>query len=206
MTLRGAAPLVFFTKYPHKTTVLSKPLTNLDLATALGVTPQRVSILKRDGMPSDSIEAALAWREARRAARTSSAPKAAAASLDDGTLAGTIAEHRRLVAQAQAVWRAAMETGDTNQGKYQTAYNQSLKTLVNLEEEQERRAILARDFISAKEAAEAMRRLAGDVVNRLDKLALDVAEQVNPENPAKAVKALEAWVRRVKADLSEHEG
>ena len=99
-----------------------------------------------------------------------------------------------------------METGDTNQGKFQTAYNQSLRTLINLEEEQERRAILARDFISAKEAAEAMRRLAGDVVNRLDKLALDVAEQVNPENPAKAVKALEAWVRRVKADLSEHEG
>lgn len=183
-----------------------KPLTNLDLATALGVTPQRVSILKRDGMPSDSIESALAWREARRSARVASAPKAAPSSLDDGTLAGTIAEHRRLVAQAQAVWRGAMETGDTNQAKYQTAYNQSLRTLVSLEEEAERRAILARDYISAKEAAEAMRRLAGDVVNRLDKLALDVAEQVNPENPAKAVKALEAWVRRVKADLSEHEG
>jgi hypothetical protein len=179
----------------------------VEIADALGLTRQRVSVLVKQGMPIDSVEAAVAWRQAQEDARRRLAPKSVAPdSLDDGTLAGTIAEHRRLVAQAQAVWRAAMETGDTNQGKYQTAYNQSLKTLVNLEEEQERRAILARDFISAKEAAEAMRRLAGDVVNRLDKLALDVAEQVNPENPAKAVKALEAWVRRVKADLSEHEG
>ena len=50
-----------------------------------------------------------------------------------------------------------------------------------------------------------MRELSATVVNRLDKLALDVAEACNPENPAKAVKALEAWVRRVKAELSSHE-
>jgi hypothetical protein len=73
---------------------------------------------------------------------------------------------------------------------------------VQLEAEQERRIILTKDFISAKEAAEAMRELASGVVNRLDKLALDVAEGCNPENPAKAVKVLEAWVRRVKAELS----
>ena len=95
-----------------------------------------------------------------------------------------------------------MEGQDPNQGKYQTAYNQSLKTLMDLEDEQERRLILAKDYISAKEAGEAMRSLMADVVNRLDKLALDVAEGCNPENPAKAVKALEAWVRKTRADLS----
>ena len=79
------------------------------------------------------------------------------------------------------------------------------KTFVALEEEQERRLILAKDYISAREAGEAMRELSATVVNRLDKLALDVAEACNPENPAKAVKALEAWVRRVKAELSSHE-
>jgi len=50
-----------------------------------------------------------------------------------------------------------------------------------------------------------MRQLMGDVVNRLDKLALDVAEGCNPENPAKAVKALETWVRKTKADLSAND-
>ena len=180
------------------------PLPNLELARALGVTPQRVSVLKRDGMPAHSIEAALAWREARADARAARAPSAVApASLDDGTIGGTIAEHRRLVEQARGVWLAAMTGGDPNQSKYQTAYNQSLKTLVALEEEQERRAILGREYITAKEAAEAMRSFAAQVVNRLDKLALDVAEQVNPENPAKAVKVLEAWSLRVRAELSE---
>jgi len=156
-------------------------------------------------MPTTSIEAAVAWRHAREDGRTRRAPKAAPAQLDDGTLADTIAEHRTLVGRARGVWLAAMESGDPNQGKYQTAYNQSLKTLVALEEEQERRLILAKEYISSKEAGEAMRQMTGEVVNRLDKLALDVAEACNPENPAKAVKAIDAWVRKTKADLSEND-
>lgn len=180
----------------------TKPLTNLEIGAALGVTPQRVSILRKEGMPTDSVEAALAWRTQRDASRKAAAPKPVTAQLDDGTLADTIAEHRTLVGRARGVWQAAMESGDPNQGKYQTAYNQSLKTLVALEEEQERRIILAKDYIKATEAAEAMRQREAEFVNRLDKLALDCAEGCNPENPAKAVKVLEAWVRRTRTDLS----
>jgi len=165
---------------------MAKSLTNSELGLALGVTAQRISVLRKEGMPTDSIDAAKAWREARASVQR-------------------IAEHRTLVGRARGVWQAAMEGGDPNQGKYQTAYNQSLKTLVALEEEQERRLILAKDYISSKEAGEAMRELAATMVNRLDKLALDVAEGCNPENPAKAVKVLEAWVRRVKAELSQDE-
>ena len=184
---------------------MPKSLTNSELGLALGVTAQRISVLRKEGMPTDSIDAAKAWREARASVQRAQAPKAAPAQLDDGTLADTISEHRTLVGRARGVWQAAMEGGDPNQGKYQTAYNQSLKTLVALEEEQERRLILAKDYISSKEAGEAMRELAATMVNRLDKLALDVAESCNPENPAKAVKVLEAWVRRVKAELSQDE-
>jgi transcriptional regulator with XRE-family HTH domain len=180
-------------------------LSQTDIAEALGLTRQRVSILVKKGMPIDSIEAATAWRQSQEDARVRKAP-VAPAQLDDGTLADTIAEHRNLVGRARGVWQAAMETGDTNQAKYQSAYNASLKSLIALEEEQERRLILAKDYISAKEAGEAMRQLAAEVVNRLDKLALDVAEGCNPENPAKAVKVLEAWVRRVKAELSTDDG
>jgi len=156
-------------------------------------------------MPISSVDAAVAWRQGQDDARVRKAPIAAPAQLDDGTLTDTISEHRRLVGRARGVWLAAMESGDPNQGKYQTAYNQSLKTLVALEEEQERRLILAKEYISSKEAGEAMRQMTGEVVNRLDKLALDVAEACNPENPAKAVKAIEAWVRKTKADLSEND-
>jgi DNA-binding transcriptional regulator LsrR (DeoR family) len=175
-----------------------------DIAEALGLTRQRVSILVKKGMPIDSVEAATAWRQAQEDARLRKAP-IAPAQLDDGSLADTILEHRSLVTRARGVWLGAMDAGDPNQGKYQSAYNSSLRSLINLEEEQERRLILAKDYISSKEASEAMRELAATMVNRLDKLALDVAESCNPENPAKAVKVLEAWVRRVKAELSQDE-
>lgn len=184
---------------------MTRKLSNLEIGTALNITPQRVSVLKREGLPTDSIEAALAWRAARDEARSAKAPKAAPAQLDDGTLADTIGQHRNLVAHARSVWQAAMEGGDVNGPKYQTSYNQSLKTLLALEEEQERRLILAKDYISSKEASEAMRQITSEMVNRLDKLGLDVAEGCNPENPAKAVKVLDAWVRKVKTELSTDE-
>jgi hypothetical protein len=172
-----------------------------EIAEALGLTRQRVSILVKKGMPIESVEAATAWRQIQEDARVRRAPMAPE-QLDDGSLSDTISEHRALVGRARGVWQAAMEQGDPNQGKYQSAYNASLRSLVQLEAEQERRLILAKDYISSKEAGEAMRELASGVVNRLDKLALDVAEGCNPENPAKAVKVLEAWARRVKAELS----
>jgi hypothetical protein len=175
-----------------------------DIAEALGLTRQRVSILVKKGMPIDSVEAATAWRQAQDDARIRKAP-IAPAQLDDGSLADTILEHRSLVTRARGVWLGAMDAGDPNQGKYQSAYNSSLRSLISLEEEQERRLILAKDYISSREAGEAMRELSATMVNRLDKLALDVAESCNPENPAKAVKVLEAWVRRVKAELSQDE-
>lgn len=175
-----------------------------DIAEALGLTRQRVSILVKKGMPIDSVEAATAWRQAQDDARIRKAP-IAPAQLDDGSLADTILEHRSLVTRARGVWLGAMDAGDPNQGKYQSAYNSSLRSLISLEEEQERRLVLAKDYISSREAGEAMRELAATMVNRLDKLALDVAESCNPENPAKAVKVLEAWVRRVKAELSQDE-
>jgi hypothetical protein len=90
-----------------------------------------------------------------------------------------------------------------NQGKFQSSYNAAFKTLIDLEAELERRRIANADFISAKEATGAMRDLMAEVVNRLDKLALDCAEGCNPETPAKAVKVLEAWVRKTREDLSK---
>ena len=153
-------------------------------------------------MPVNTIQAALEWRATREEERRRLAPDSVQ-TLDDGTLSETITTHRRLVSQARGVWLASMEARDPNQGKYQTAYNQSLKTQIDLEEELERRQILAKEFIKASEAGDAMRSLMLEVIKRLDKLALETAEQCNPENPAKAVKALDVWVRKTRAELSD---
>ena len=103
---------------------------------------------------------------------------------------------------AGEVWEQSIRERDPNQGKYQSSYNASLKTLLNLEEEQERRAILAKDFIKSTEAREAMLQIVSEILTRLDKLALDTAEGCNPENPAKAVKVLEAWARKTRSEIS----
>jgi hypothetical protein len=169
----------------------------------LGLTTQRVSILLKEGMPGDSVDAAKVWREERTAAKKRGAPKPKVAELDDGSLADTIEEHRGLVGRARGVWEAAMEMGDPNQGKYQTAYNQSLKTLIALEEEQERRALLARDYIKASEAQEAMLRIVGEVIARLDKMPAEIGESCNPNDPPKAMEVLAAWVRKTREDLSQ---
>ena len=180
---------------------MSTRLTIEALAEGLGLKSRQVSTLLRQGMPRDDIEAARKWREDRTVRHNAPLP-ANLGSLDDGTLSDTIGRHRLLVARAQGVWEAAMEGGDTNQGKYQTAYNQSLKTLIALEEEQERRLKESRLFIARSEAEDTIRRLMADVVNRLDKLGLDVAEKCNPDNPALAAKVLDAWARRTREELS----
>ena len=180
---------------------MSNRLTIDELAAALKLKPRRISELIKDGMPRDDIEAARAWREARMAVRSAPIPTRLDA-LDDGTLASTIQRHRELVAKAQGVWHEAMEGGDGNQAKYQTQYNQSLKTLIALEEEQERRALNDKVFIKREVAEASVRELAGLVLARLEKVGLECAEKCNPDNPALAVKVLDAWVRSVRSDLS----
>ena len=56
--------------------------------------------------------------------------------------------------------------------------------------------------LSAPAGQQRVRELMAEVVNRLDKLALDCAEGCNPETPAKAVKVLEAWARKQREELS----
>jgi hypothetical protein len=73
----------------------------------------------------------------------------------------------------------------------------------HLEEEQERRALLARDYIKSSEAQEAMQRIVGEVIARLDKMPAEVGESCNPNDPPKAMEVLAAWVRKTREDLSQ---
>ena len=177
-----------------------------EIADALGLTRQRVSVLVKQGMPVDSVEAASAWRQARDDERRRPAPVVDLQTLTDLSLEQSIITHKARVEHAGEIWDAAMRSGDANQGKFQSSYNAAFKTLIDLEAELERRKIANAEHISAKEAKEAMRELIAEVVNRLDKLALDCAEGCNPESPAKAVKTLEAWTRKTREELSRASG
>ena len=180
---------------------MSSRLTIEQLAAALELKPRQVSNLVKQGMPRDDVEAARKWR-ADRLVVIDAPAGIELETLDDGTLASTIQRHRQLVAKAQGIWHGAMEGGDSNQGKYQTAYNQSLKTLMALEEEQKKRAIDSREFIKRSEAEATVREIVGEILSTLDKVGLECAEKANPDNPALASKVLDAWARSARERLS----
>jgi hypothetical protein len=179
----------------------------------------RISQLVAEGMPLDSVEAAEKWR-AERIGLNGNPAEGYTPSNETGQEAAqqlpqkqgvletfeSIVERQRLLVQlSRNQYIKAVREGSPAQSKLYASYDKTVNTLTKLKAELDRIAVMGRDFIPATEATEAMRDMTAGIVNRLDKLALDVAEGCNPENPAKAVKVLEAWVRRVKADLSTHD-
>jgi hypothetical protein len=118
----------------------------------------------------------------------------------------SIIERQRILVQiSRNQYIKAVKSGSPQQSRLYASYDKTVNTLTKLKAEADRLALMNREYIRAGDSADAMRKLAGDFVNRLDKLALDVAEACNPEKPAKAVKVLEAWALRVRADLSKDE-
>jgi hypothetical protein len=174
-------------------------LKNSDIAKALGVTPQRVIALKKRGMPDGpDIETILRWREERLKANAAQmAPKIEPADpmqIAAGTLEERIDRHKLRVDEAERVWQASMLNGDPNSSRFQSAYNQSLKTLVALENEAFDRKVKGGDFIRRADAEDAMLSLCNLVVSLAEKMPMELADQVNPDASAKAAKVLEAWV------------
>jgi len=202
------------------------PISQTQLAERWELSKGRISQLVSAGMPLDSFEAAERWR-AERHAETGIAPSNYR--LDPGEVprvdmpadapqptdpkAGpaletfeTILERQRILVQlSRNQYIQAVRAGSPQQSKLYASYDKTVNTLTKLKAESDRLAVIAREYIRASDATDEMRRLMSDVVNRLDKLALDVAEACNPENPARAVKVLEAWTRKVREELSRDE-
>lgn len=191
------------------------------LAERWELSPGRISQLVSEGMPLDSIEEAEKWR-AQRHLTTGIAP--GDYKLDGSPAEGnpeeeeekapqtvletfdSIVERQRILVQiSRNQYIKAVKSGSPQQSRLYASYDKTVNTLTKLKAEADRLALMNREYIRASDATEAMRKLASDFVNRLDKLALDVAEACNPENPAKAVKALESWSLRVRTELSKDE-
>lgn len=168
-------------------------------------------------MPKE-LEAARAWLDLKKAGRqrklapskpvaggAPAAPEASGStigSLTAGTISTALAQHKVLVDRAREVYAAAIEANDPAQTKLQQAYRQSFLLLLEIEAEEKKRALEARDYIRMSEALEIITRWTSKVVSRLDKLPLDCAEGCNPDRPELAIKILERWVRSAREDLS----
>lgn len=185
-------------------------LKNSDIAKALGVTPQRVIALRKRGMPDGpdvTIEQILEWRRQRIEGNAQGQQGPTIAAAVEGAVAGTleerIARHQLRVDEAERVWQSAMLTGDGNSSKYQTAYNQSLKTLVALQNEAFDRQVRAREYVKRSEAEELALSLCQVFINATDAAPDALADLCNPDNPAKARKVIEGWAIQTRRALSE---
>ena len=192
------------------------------LAERWELTRGRISQLVAEGMPLTSIEDAEKWRAERHletgrppgnfrmdgdplavdlpSVATTSETKPAS-NLE--TFDSIVERQRILVQLSRNQYIKAVREGSPQQSKLYASYDKTVNTLTKLKAEADRLAVMNREYIRATDATEAMRSLMGEVINRLDKLGLDVAEQCNPENPAKALKVLENWTRKVRTDLSK---
>lgn len=203
------------------------PVTQAQLAERWELSRGRISQLVSEGMPLTSFEEAERWR-AQRHMRTGIAPgdykiepgdtqdepqpqpdEEASESDDKPTTVletfDSIVERQRILVQiARNQYIKAVKSSSPQQSRLYASYDKTVNTLTKLKAEADRLALMNREYIRATDAADAMRKLTGEFVNRLDKLALDVAESCNPENPAKAVKVLQAWVTRVRTELSKN--
>lgn len=187
-------------------------MTQKELAKQLGLAIGTVSKKCQEGMPKD-LEGAKAWIELRKAGRHRKLPKPKAQpaatevppalkGLTAGTLSYALAQHRMLVDRARDTYLAAIEGNDPAQSKLQSAYNASLKTLLDLEDEEKKRAIEAREYIKLSEAQEIIERWTAKVVQKWDKLKLEAAEACNPDRPEVAIKALDAWTLDARKSLA----
>jgi AcrR family transcriptional regulator len=168
-----------------------------DLAKALQMSTATMYRHFRDGMPDD-LEGARAWLAGEPIPERKPLPTVDV----DANLEATILEHRAKVAQARQIWGSLMDAGDDNQARAQTSYNQSLKTLIALEEELERRSLLNRETIKASESKQAMADAMAAVLSKWEAMPAACCEEANPKSPAVAQAAMTNYIRKMRKELS----
>jgi hypothetical protein len=182
--------------------------TGVELAEALGVNESRVSQLKREGMPTSSIEEALAWRAARHSANVRAGNVSvpiqpiSISGLDDilNTLSGTtptgdadmdtrITQQAELCRLTREQFTRAAESGDPSQSKLYSNFDRAIATLLRLERERSVRLQESGRLVDADAAASRYGKILGQLRSLIERAELIVAPRANPENPTKALKA-----------------
>lgn len=177
----------------------------VDIAAHLGVSRQAVNGFCNQGMPTESIEAAAAWYNARRAARGVEAREAAPAqpARTDESFAEIVAQHRSLKQRAYERYLEDLNGGSaTEQSKSYATYDKLLKTMVNLEREAQARDIASRKYIEASVATTTFGKVLEGVRGEMLQMAARVAPRANPDDPRLAMKAIDADVARMLSRLS----
>lgn len=169
----------------------------VDIAAALRLSKQAVNGFKREGMPTDSIEAAQAWYNARRAARGADAAVPVGEIHSDESFEQIVAQHRSLKDRAYRKYLEDLDMNSSEQAKSYATYDKLLKTMVALEREAVARDIASRKYIETSQAVATFGKILLALRNDLAQLATRVAPKANPDKPGAAMKAVDEEVERM---------
>lgn len=172
----------------------------IDLAGRFGVTKQAINKFIQQGMPIDSIESAEAWYMARGAGRMGNNVR------PDKDFNETVERQRELKALAYQQYLDDLGSNSPDASKSYATYDKLVKTLVTLEKELQARQIASREYIRTQTAIERFGRVFAQVREEATQLGTKLASRVNPDNPGRAMKAIDDEVKRMLERLSSAAG
>lgn len=197
-----------------------------EIAEALGVSRPRVTQLVTEGMPTDSIEAALAWRANRRVSNQNAGHIAIPVkpiSLDgldsilnamvgdgggqqteDTDMDNRISQQVELSRLTREAFVRAMQDGDPSQSKLYGNFDRAVATLMKMEKERQIRLQEKARLVDADEAAARYGKILGQLRILIERAELTVAPKANPDNPAKALIAFREFRDDVFRKISEY--
>lgn len=195
----------------------TKPLTNQQIANHFGFSAPRAAALIREGMPLDSLENAEAWRQQRllrsRRGRAVGVTPSNPVVIDpttvnpDDDFEQTVARHRELKETARQTYIEAGRTQSAGDAaKYYQTYQNILKTLVVIEREALARRIESKDLIKTSSALDRFNRVLGEIKADLTGLPVQIASQLNPNNPGLALKILDKHLNALMTKWSQGVG
>jgi hypothetical protein len=198
-------------------------LTHEELGNALDISRVRVTQLVAIGMPTDSVEAATAWRNARREGNQRAGHIAqpvqplnlerldeilnsvsGVENTGDDEMDTRITQQIALVQMTREVFEQAVNSGDPSQGKLYGNYDRAIATLLRLERERHIRLQERGRLVDADEAAQRFGKILGQLRSLIERAELTVAPQANPDNPPKALKAFRDFRDDLFRKISEY--
>jgi hypothetical protein len=197
-----------------------------EIAEALGVSRPRVTQLVAEGMPTDSIEAALAWRANRRISNQNAghvaipvrpinlgdldsilnavAGDGGGQQTEDKEMDTRIAQQVELCRITREAFVRAVQDGDPSQSKLYGNFDRAVATLMKMEKERQIRLQEKARLVDADEAAARYGKILSQLRILVERAELTVAPKANPDNPAKALIAFREFRDDLFRKISEY--
>lgn len=178
-----------------------------EFADRWGVANQRIMQLIADGMPTESWEAAEAWRAGRKGGVTHQQNKLLADAVNgaltgnpssaltelDAELADEITKQRQTVKIARGKYHQALRENSKDAPKHYITLHKAVELLSKTRKEVLAHQLATRQLINSQTALERFRKVLGLVVQAWESSEVKLAAKANPGDKALALRVFREW-------------